>query len=1032
MMTTSLTATTPAQQSIETTSCLTFKCNRLTAGVKRQFNLCGATNIAPVLNDVSIEVLPGEIVAIVGPSGSGKSSLLKHAVGIFSPKRTIVSGACGWYNSTAAASSPLTGTALHQAVKFIPFDTLADVNLSVEEALTTQIKRRNIPNVKATVDALLQLTGLSKCRHNRIGSLEDSEISTGQRKSAALAMELSDDCRGLVLDEPTSGMDSVAATRFLATLRQFAKGHAFASQTLRETNMSTAHAETSALAPTRTILLTIHQPTQRMLKYLDRIYVLAGGRLIFGGSPVEAERYLEHDNAQRLLARRWEAQALLKHSDMLGQLTSLERLLYCALEQQRERNSEWRVSAEEPTKSICHNDDPVCQTNPAQFETDSAQVEADLSRKKKVGIFREFCLTFGEEMKLRRREHGALLLFAVVLSIIAVIMSSVYWRILKGVEFEVLPKRFEIPNGDIAMTYATIPNSPDRVSVQKESRSLEATDVGEMLPRMFRDFVAGSRWGLDGAGLRPWELFWNDTASSGRRVASSFDISQMRKITDSFGVSANEIWLRLGLAEVYKMNSLKDDERSHNETGTFDSSAVTSVDNLLKAWQLFDYVLKRDYTATKNCFQPNQSITPLTAFLGIASGNLDLGIATIDTFRLPDIMRVLEVLRINLPLYIPGMVLTNTCSNTSAWEPNFDIVTAPVRPEWEAVLHVPAMVKNKIVRQSAPAPIAAVKSRLRHSVGRRLVSRVHSVKEAFPYQDDPATWLAEILTPAVSDRSEVVGLWRRILNLLSEYGARMARECSTSMCRGAKYLLPLAQSVIGDGMRNLWTLLDLSTFLFLLTAFCGTWGYEAAMSFPPAKRRLNYQAFNQNQRPAVFMLARLGVDALFQLVPIFLVCTVIYLCADLGRGSHYWRFVAVCCLVTFAATGLSTAIAVIVSSPGIVVMVTSVCFCILVLLSGFVLRNKLSHNWFHVVSAPSMFRFGYIALMKNQFDVQSPQNLPGIFSTEVAMDIMGGVRTADVSYTKAVLILLAQGLVTRLIALVSVPFAHTTYGLKNA
>jgi ABC-type multidrug transport system ATPase subunit len=200
-----------------------------------------------LLQPTSLVLEPGELVAIVGPSGSGKSTLLKTLGGI----RSSSSG-------TVAVRGEDVG--LRQAdIGYVPQDDTLHHLLSIEEALTFAARLR-LPegHTKAEREAailrVLEQVGLDDIRTRRIGNL-----SGGQRKRAAVALELISDPELLLLDEPTTGLDPGLERRLMELTRRLADAG-------------------------QGVLLVTH--ATQSLDLCDRVAVMApGGRLAYIGPP---------------------------------------------------------------------------------------------------------------------------------------------------------------------------------------------------------------------------------------------------------------------------------------------------------------------------------------------------------------------------------------------------------------------------------------------------------------------------------------------------------------------------------------------------------------------------------------------------------------------------------------------------------------------------------------------------------------------------------------------------------------------------
>ena len=203
-----------------------------------------------LLQPTTLRLDEGELVAIIGPSGSGKSTLLKAVGGI---------------RPTNAGSVSMRGDdiGLRQAdVGYVPQDDTLHHLLSIQEALTFAAKLRlpeghSKDEREALLVGVLEQVELSDIADRRIGNL-----SGGQRKRAAVALELIPKPELLLLDEPTTGLDPGLERRLMLLTRELADQG-------------------------QTILLVTH--ATQSLDLCDRVAIMApGGRLAYLGPPGEA------------------------------------------------------------------------------------------------------------------------------------------------------------------------------------------------------------------------------------------------------------------------------------------------------------------------------------------------------------------------------------------------------------------------------------------------------------------------------------------------------------------------------------------------------------------------------------------------------------------------------------------------------------------------------------------------------------------------------------------------------------------------
>ncbi|MCC5840077.1 MAG: ATP-binding cassette domain-containing protein [Opitutales bacterium] len=154
----------------------------------------------PVLDDVSIEILPGERVGLVGRNGTGKTSLLRLFAGEFPPDAGEV------YRSP--------GTRL----AYLPQDVPADLSGTVGEWVTAGLDGLDLSEWDRTtrVERVLQTSGLD-------AELSLDGLSAGMKRRVGLARCLATDPDYLVLDEPTNHLDIPSIIALEETLQSYRK-----------------------------------------------------------------------------------------------------------------------------------------------------------------------------------------------------------------------------------------------------------------------------------------------------------------------------------------------------------------------------------------------------------------------------------------------------------------------------------------------------------------------------------------------------------------------------------------------------------------------------------------------------------------------------------------------------------------------------------------------------------------------------------------------------------------------------------------
>ena len=205
-----------------------------------------------VLKNVTFSVAPGEIFVLMGPSGSGKSVLLKHIVGLEKPTagRVTVAG--------RDASSEATREQVRMA---LVFQSGALFNsLSVYDNLALYPREHQIADeaaIREKVMRALQILSLEGSAHKA-----PSELSGGMKKRVAIARGLVMEPQLMLYDEPTSELDPVMAatiSEIIATLKD------------------EYHVTSIVVSHDRELALGI----------ADRVGILMGGELISLGTPAD-------------------------------------------------------------------------------------------------------------------------------------------------------------------------------------------------------------------------------------------------------------------------------------------------------------------------------------------------------------------------------------------------------------------------------------------------------------------------------------------------------------------------------------------------------------------------------------------------------------------------------------------------------------------------------------------------------------------------------------------------------------------------
>ncbi|CAK9163500.1 unnamed protein product [Ilex paraguariensis] len=220
------------------------------------FKPCTAPPPNYILRDVSLTASPSQILAIVGPSGAGKSTLLD----ILAARTSPTSG------TILLNSSPINPSSFRKISAYVPQHDHCLPQLTVSEtfAFTAGLLHPKTSDIAAIVAALLAELRLTHLAHTRLAH----GLSGGERRRVSIGLSLLHDPAVLLLDEPTSGLDSYSAFNVMQTLRSITKTH---------------H---------RTVILSIHQPSFKILSTIDRILLLSKGTVVHHGSLSSLQAFL--------------------------------------------------------------------------------------------------------------------------------------------------------------------------------------------------------------------------------------------------------------------------------------------------------------------------------------------------------------------------------------------------------------------------------------------------------------------------------------------------------------------------------------------------------------------------------------------------------------------------------------------------------------------------------------------------------------------------------------------------------------------
>ncbi|PON72806.1 ABC transporter-like [Parasponia andersonii] len=214
-------------------------------------------NTKILLNGISGEAREGQIMAVLGASGSGKSTLIDALADRISK---------GSLRGSVSLNGEVLESRLLKVISaYVMQDDLLFPMLTVEETLMFSAEFRlprslSRSKKRARVHALIDQLGLRNAAKTVIGDEGHRGVSGGERRRVSIGIDIIHDPIVLFLDEPTSGLDSTSAFMVVKVLQRIAQSGSI-------------------------VVMSIHQPSYRILSLLDRLIFLSHGQTVYSGSP---------------------------------------------------------------------------------------------------------------------------------------------------------------------------------------------------------------------------------------------------------------------------------------------------------------------------------------------------------------------------------------------------------------------------------------------------------------------------------------------------------------------------------------------------------------------------------------------------------------------------------------------------------------------------------------------------------------------------------------------------------------------------
>lgn len=244
-------------------------------------NLTAGTRAGPILRNVSLSVNAGEVMALVGESGAGKSTIAKAVLGILPSGIRVSSGQILFegedlLNMPPAKLRELLGV----RIALIPQDPLTSLNPArrIGDQLTDGLRlRARMSRADARGRALELLNDVHIHEPERVMARYPHELSGGMRQRVLIAQAFSLNPHVIIADEPTTALDVTVQKQVLRLIREMQRLH-------------------------KTTLLFVTHDLGVVAQICDRMTVLYGGKVLEQGATADILANPQHAYTRALLA----------------------------------------------------------------------------------------------------------------------------------------------------------------------------------------------------------------------------------------------------------------------------------------------------------------------------------------------------------------------------------------------------------------------------------------------------------------------------------------------------------------------------------------------------------------------------------------------------------------------------------------------------------------------------------------------------------------------------------------------------------
>jgi ABC-type multidrug transport system ATPase subunit len=207
-----------------------------------------------ILQDVSLDVPSGSVMAVIGGSGSGKTSLLNVIADRMSSGGLNIDGQV-LFNRQPDLHKVKNAYVLQQDILQPRLTCKETLHYAGELRLPASVSKQER---KELVEQIIAELGLKECADTLVGDNEHKGLSGGEKRRLSIGIQLLANPSVLFLDEPTTGLDANSAYLLVQTCHKLA-------------------------AKGRTLIMSIHQPRSDIFFLFDKITILSRGQSVFSG-----------------------------------------------------------------------------------------------------------------------------------------------------------------------------------------------------------------------------------------------------------------------------------------------------------------------------------------------------------------------------------------------------------------------------------------------------------------------------------------------------------------------------------------------------------------------------------------------------------------------------------------------------------------------------------------------------------------------------------------------------------------------------